>query len=253
MPSSITPVLDQGYVKYVAHMGSDESFIEAARMSVDSGFVSWEPYPGHPRGDAGLLAHLWHNAHTTPFEMGGLIIEVKAPIFVFREWMRHRTQGFNEMSGRYVPLPNENYAPYACDVAMRSLAAVESKNKQSRGVMDRVCTLDEARDWIENYLYPAYATAQRAYDHALNIGVPKELARLSTPVARYSRMRAIANPLNWMKFLTLRTPHSAQQEIRDYAEVVREIFAKQFPRTHALWQEGMELAEEFKAWKASRK
>ena len=249
----IVKVLDHGYVQYVEHMGSDERFIEAARMSVDQGFVSWEPYEGHPRGDAGLLAHLYHNAHTTPFEMGGLIIEVKAPILVFREWHRHRTQGFNEMSARYVPLPNENYVPDPNDVVMRSTVAASSKNKQARGVSERVCTLEEAIDWIGNYLIPAYDAAQRAYERGLEIGVPKELARLPTPVARYSRMRAVANPLNWMRFMTLRTPTAAQKEIRLYAAEVEGIFSQHFPRTHALWREGMALWEEFKAWRSKRK
>ena len=246
-------VLDYGYVEHIEHMGSDERFIEAARMSVDQGFVSWEPYPGHPRGDAGLLAHLYHNAHTTPFEMGGLIIEVKAPIMVFREWHRHRTQGFNEMSARYVPLPNENYIPDPMNLVRRSALAASARNKQARGTTNRVCSLDEAVEWIGSYLIPAYEACERAYQHGLNIGVPKELARLPTTVARYSRMRAVANPLNWMRFLTLRTPQNAQEEIRLYAAEVEGIFQTYFPRTHALWREGMELWQEFQKWRSERK
>lgn len=246
-------VLDHGYVEYIEHMGSDERFIEAARMSVDKGFISWDPYPGAPKGDAGLLAHLWMNQHTTPFEMGGIIIEVKAPIMVYREWHRHRTQGYNEMSARYIPLPNENYVPKAGDIVRRSEAAFTSKNKQQRSATDRVCSLDEVVEWVDHYLLPSYFMAQQAYEKGLEIGVPKELARLSVPVARYSRMRAVANPLNWMKFLTLRIPKTAQEEIRLYAEAFEQnIFKPLFPRTHTLWVEGMAMWKEFVEWRTAK-
>lgn len=119
-------VLDHGYVKFIEAWGSDERIVEAARMSTQKGFLGWGPdcsecrcntfditypdrkfKPGDPcpvcstklqAGDEKLLAFLWKNAHTTPFEMAGAIIEVQAPIFVFREWHRHRTQSYNEMS-----------------------------------------------------------------------------------------------------------------------------------------------------------
>jgi thymidylate synthase (FAD) len=97
-------VLDDGYVRVIEHWGSDERVIEAARMSTNKGFQGWDT-------DEKLLAYLYNNKHATPFEMAGLVIEVKAPLFVFREWHRHRTQSYNEMSARYVPLPDENYTP----------------------------------------------------------------------------------------------------------------------------------------------
>ena len=84
----IVNVLDHGYVKFVDSWGSDEQIIAAARQSTTGGFVSWEPYQGHPRGDLGLLEYLYTHKHMTPFEMAGLTIEVQAPIFVFREWHR---------------------------------------------------------------------------------------------------------------------------------------------------------------------
>ncbi len=90
--TNTTKLLDHGYLKFIERWGSDEAIIEAARMSTDGGFVSWDPYEGHPKGDAGLLAYLWRNKHSTPFEMAGLTIEVQAPILVFRQWHRHRTQ-----------------------------------------------------------------------------------------------------------------------------------------------------------------
>jgi thymidylate synthase (FAD) len=102
-------VLDSGYVDFIESWGSDERIIEAARMSTAKGFNGWGT-PEAP-GDEKLLAYLYNNNHATPFEMAGMVIEVKAPIFVFREWHRHRTQSYNEMSTRYVPLPDENYIP----------------------------------------------------------------------------------------------------------------------------------------------
>jgi thymidylate synthase (FAD) len=98
-------LLDHGYVELIESWGSDERIIEAARMSTGKGFTGWGT-PEKP-GDEKLLRFLWKNQHATPFEMAGMTIEVKAPIFVFREWHRHRTQSYNEMSARYVPLPDE--------------------------------------------------------------------------------------------------------------------------------------------------
>src|SRR5688572_22893827 len=108
-------ILDNGYIKYIEAWGSDESIIEAARMSTDKGFLGWEPGAcpkcvepdinchycegkGSIPGDKKLLARLWRLKHSSPFEMGGFTVEVQAPIFVFREWHRHRTQSYNEMS-----------------------------------------------------------------------------------------------------------------------------------------------------------
>ncbi len=223
-------ILDQGYIKLIEHWGSDERIVEAARMSVDKGFVSWEPYEGHPRGDFGLLSHLWHNKHATPFEMAGMIIEVKAPIFVFREWHRHRTQSYNEMSARYIPLPDENYWPDLNDLMTRG--NMQSSNKQAQGSGN--LSLHNACEWRER-LYRAYLAAQDAYEFGIEAGVPKELARLSVPVARYSAMRASANLRNWLAFLTLRNHPTAQKEIRVYAEAVSNMIEDLFPKTHSLF------------------
>src|SRR3990167_11190088 len=107
-------ILDHGYVELVTPnglWGSDEAIIEAARMSTGKGFQGWGPIDvyrdgtkvGEKSGDEKLLAYLWDNKHNTPFEMAGMVIEVKAPIFVFREWRRHRAQSSKEMSARYIP------------------------------------------------------------------------------------------------------------------------------------------------------
>jgi thymidylate synthase (FAD) len=218
-------VLDYGYVKAIEGWGRDESIIEAARMSTGKGFQGWE-------SDQKLLAFLYNNKHATPFEMAGLVIEVKAPIFVFREWHRHRTQSYNEMSARYIPLPDQNYVPTAAIILERIAAA--GANKQARGATDRVPTEQEVEKWLDE-LQDAYEVAESTYQRGLSLGIPKEIARSTVPVGRYSRMRASANLRNWLAFLTLRMAPNAQWEIRQYAYAVDQIIADRFPRTWELF------------------
>jgi thymidylate synthase (FAD) len=224
-------VLDQGYVALVETWGSDESIIEAARMSTGKGFKGWGT--DEQPGDEKLLRYLWENKHATPFEMGGAIFEIKAPIFVFREWHRHRTQSYNEMSARYTPLPDENYVP---NVGRLLMVNEQSTNKQAAGSGVKLSG-DDALAWLEE-LEEVYAHAQRVYEKGLAIGISKELARLPLPVARYSKMRAAANLRNWLAFLTLRDDDRAQWEIREFARVVHNMLAEHFPRSLALFDEG---------------
>lgn len=252
-------VLDHGYVELVESWGSDERVIEAARMSTGKGFLGWGPThadncefkdgsfePRSPDGGGGewgkcpctpkpgdekLLRFLWENAHATPFEMAGFVVEVQAPIFVFREWHRHRTQSYNEMSARYTPLPDVNYVPTVERVMLNG-----GSNKQAQGVGADL-TEKGARWFIEN-LRCGYRVAEEDYQSALARGVPKELARLVLPVGRYSRMRASANLRNWLAFLTLRAAPNAQWEIQQYARAVGAMVAQLFPRTWALFEEG---------------
>lgn len=245
------PVLDHGYLAYVEHWGSDERIVEAARMSTNKGFLGWDPGPcpdctgltvsdrlacqtcngkGVLAGDMKLLRYLYDNQHSTPFEMAGLVIEVQAPIMVFREWHRHRTQSYNEMSARYVPLPDVNYLP----TAERCLI-VGGTNRQANATAGAdELTHEAVLAWLEE-LADVYAHAERVYRSGLQRGIPKELARLPVPVGRYSRMRAQANLRNWLAFLTLRTDSRAQWEIRMFANVVAEILRQHFPRTMELF------------------
>lgn len=220
------PVLDDGYVSLVDHFGSDISIIEAARMSTNKGFEGWEK-------DGKLLRFLWENKHHTPFEMAGMTIEVKAPIMVFREWHRHRTQSYNEMSARYVPLPDENYIPEPGNVHERANA--QTGNKQAQGTETKSVTTSQVELWLSE-LQACYQTAQNVYELGLSLGIPKELARLPVPVARYSRMRASANLRNWLGFLKLRMAPNAQWEIRQYANAVGGLVADLFPRTWELFK-----------------
>jgi len=226
------PVLDSGYVQLVETWGSEERIIEAARMSTGKGFNGWGE-DGGPPGDEKLLRFLYENKHATPFEMAGLIIEVKAPIFVFREWHRHRTQSYNEMSARYTPMPDENYMP-----EVERCLIVSTKNKQAGAAAGaEEVNPEAAASWLDD-LQALYDQAEAVYQKGLRIGIPKEIARLPVPVARYSKMRASANLRNWLQFLTLRMHPAAQREIQSYARAVGHLVLENFPRTWELFCEG---------------
>ncbi len=224
-------VLDHGYVKFTEHWGSDERIIESARMSTDKGFLGWgtEEKPG----DEKLLSYLWKNKHSTPFEMAGMTIEIQAPIFVFREWHRHRTQSYSELSARYTPIPDVNYIP-SIERIMRNS---NGKNKQA-GTIKGAAEINEAQaELFRQELIQTCEMSEERYQRALKFGVPKELARLHIPVTRFSKMRASANLRNWLGFVTLRYADNPQEEIRDYAKVVHDILTEKFPRTLTLFDE----------------
>lgn len=223
-------VLDHGYVELVESWGSDQAIIESARMSTQKGFVGWGD--AEKPGDEKLLGYLWRNKHSTPFEFAGFVVEVQAPIFVFREWHRHRTQSFTEASARYAPLPALDYVP-----TMDRVLADGGTNKQA-GAAAGARKVDEvaAKAWLRK-VKSRYDQAEQDYTYALADGVPKELARILLPVGRYSKMRAQANLRNWLHFLGLRMAPNAQWEIRQYANAVASIVESLYPRTYALFSE----------------
>ena len=189
---------------------------------------------GKVRGDLKLLAYLWEHRHATPFEMAGVVLEVQAPIFVFREWHRHRTQSYNEMSSRYVPLPDLNYVP-----SVERLLSNSKTNKQAGLAKGAADLTPEKAEEYRVILRATYLTLEAIYQGALVSGVPKELARIHLPVGRYSRMRVSANLRNWLAFLTLRMDPAAQWEIRQYAEAVGETLSRLYPRTWELFSKGI--------------
>lgn len=217
-------LLDHGYVQYVEHWGSDERIIEAARMSTNKGFQGWDK-------DTKLLRYLWENHHATPFEMAGLVVEVQAPIFIFREWHRHRTQSYNELSSRYTELPDLYYVP-----SLARLMDGKQSTKNKQGSEDGGFNEQQAADF-ENAIREAGYRARGTYERLLKAGVARELARLVIPVNQYSRMRASANLRNWLAFLTLRLDPTAQWEIRQYARAVALFVQEKFPRTYTLFTE----------------
>jgi len=250
-------ILDHGYLKLVDSMGTEESIIEAARMSTGRGFEGWGPgyvcshcrirqgtgqeflstgdgrtHHAHnwepTKGDARLLARLYKDQHSTPFEMCQLVVEVQAPIMVFREWHRHRTQSFNEMSARYVQMPNLHYVPEPSRIQAQS-----ATNKQGSGAS----LPDDIGRKIADDLAVEQAEIYEHYDDLIDAGVAREIARLNTPVSRYSRMRASSNLRNWLHFLHLRMAPGAQWEIRQYANAVAEVIKVLWPRTYSLFEE----------------
>lgn len=248
-----TRVLDHGYVEYVEHWGSDEAIIAAARMSTGKGFLGWGPLEddcprckgdgdegpfacpecrgtGKKPGDEKLLRYLWGHRHHTPFEMAGLTVEVQAPIFVLRQWFTHRTQSRSEHSARYSALEPLDYLP-----TLDRLEREAGANRQARG--DAPLDRDAAARWLKE-LDAIYGLLESHYQRGLRAGVPREVARVVLPLARYSKMRCSANLRNWLHFLGLRLDGHAQGEIREYARAVGSLVAGHFPRTWALFTEG---------------
>jgi thymidylate synthase (FAD) len=195
-------VLDHGFVRLVDFMGSDLSIVRAARVSYDA---AWRA--GEDEGkDAKLIHRLWKDQHTSPFEAVTFTFEVKAPIFVFRQWMRHRTQSYSELSGRYRELPAIYYLPKPKDIGIQS-----KNNKQGRTITD--IDREESILKIDEHCKKAF----ELYEHLLRDDLPRELARMVLPLNTYSHMFTTLNLLNLFKFLTLRTDLHAQMEIRVYA------------------------------------
>ncbi len=247
-------VLDYGYVRFIESYGRGDAgvmeagIIEAARQSTQGNFRGWDvwhcsicgdnfsekiehDFCENPQwsNDEKLLSFLFNNdpKHSTPFEFCGLVIEVQAPIFVFREWHRHRTQSYNEMSARYAPLPDVNYIP-----DMERLFLTQKSNKQAQTLDGSELKEGVAKHWLQEIEH-IYERLEVLYQFGLRNSIPKELARIILPVGRYSKMRASANLLNWLKFLSLRMDKNAQWEIRQYANAVAQIISEEFPKTWA--------------------
>lgn len=258
-------VLDHGYLKVIRTWGSDEEIIETARMSTNKGFLGWDAGPcpscgqgrGHETapvcldcagkgtipGDAKLLRYLYEHKHSTPFEFAGLTVEVQAPIMVYREWHRHRTQGYSEMSARYVQMPNLHYVP-----SVRRIidSAKKSGNRQASGAgvllipgSHRDSSEEAMALEIQQLIRGEQKRIYDTYEQLISFGVAKEIARIDTPVSRYSRMRATGNLRNWLAFLTLRMDGAAQFEIRQFAWAIADAIERSFPRTWELALEGM--------------
>jgi len=196
-------VLDHGHVRLVDFMGSDLSIVRAAR-------VSFAAEPRQDGSDAKLIHYLLKNAHTSPFESVTFTFDVKAPIFIFRQWHRHRTWSFNEVSARYTELPEEFYTPEAAIVGKQS-----QSNKQARDIFPDEIVKGQrhaARIWMQ------CTAAFKRYRELLADGCPRELARSVLPVATYNHMFATVDLHNLFHFLKLRLHPHAQYEIRVYAE-----------------------------------
>lgn len=214
-------VLDHGFVRLVDHMGNDLSVVRAARVSYDSAWRAGE----NTGSDTRLIRHLMRNRHSTPFEAVEFQFEVKAPIFVLRQWHRHRTWTYNELSGRYRPLPEEFYVPDAATVGMQAAA-----NKQGRQPSDV-----ERGASVASYESRCRA-AFREYEWLLAQGWPRELARMVLPLSTYSHMFAKVNLWNLLHFLELRLDEHAQWEIRQYAAAILALIEPVVPVSVRAWR-----------------
>ena len=199
-------VLNHGLIRLIDHMGDDLSIVRNARVSYDA---EWRA--GEDSGsDARLIDYLYKNGHNTPFEAVSVTFEVKAPIFVFRQWHRHRTQSYNELSARYKELPEEFYVP-----ELEQITAQSTDNKQMR--------TDEQNpnaELIAEGIALQNSSSFAMYHDLLKAECPRELARSVLPVGTYSHMFATANLNNWFRFLGERLHTHAQYEIRVYAEEI---------------------------------
>ena len=221
------PVLDHGFVRVVDYMGDDAAVVQAARVSYGRG-------TRQVREDRGLIRYLLRHRHTTPFEMCEIKLHVKLPIFVARQWIRHRTANVNEYSARYSVLDGEFYVP-----APEHLAVQSSANRQGRG---EVLEGEEAA----RVLAILHQDAERAHDNyreMLNAdgdgnridgerdGLARELARINLPLSTYTQWYWKIDLHNLMHFLGLRADPHAQYEIRVYADEMMEILKAWVPLT----------------------
>lgn len=209
-------VLNHGELVLVDSMGSDQSVTQAARISNGAVMPAWRGAP-----DERLINFLAENGHMTPFEHATFKFYVKAPIFVIREWQRHRTFSYNERSARYKKLAPEFYIPDKVRVP-------DPNNKQSSRVIDDL----HWRQVVKEQLYSVYGKAWEVYEGLLDTGVARELARSVLPVGIYSEMYVTGNFRNWMHFLELRNTPEAQYEIRVYAKVIGDYLAEVMPLSY---------------------
>jgi thymidylate synthase, flavin-dependent len=220
-------VLDKGYVRLIDSMGDDLSIVRAARVSFNAEWRAGE----NEKSDEKLLRYLWRNRHTSPFEAVTFTFEVKAPVFVFRQWHRHRTQSYNEVSARYTELPDEFYIP-----ELEHIGTQSKDNKQARviGLVEsEVDGRQEELDEYEEHCKQSFVL----YKKLLSRGWPRELARMNLPFSTYSHMFDTVNLLNLLKFLDLRLHPHAQYEIQVYAKAILDLIRSVVPVTHNIYTE----------------
>jgi len=241
------PILDHGFVRVVDYMGDDTSIVQAARVSYGKGTKKVST-------DSGLIKYLMRHWHSTPFEMCEIKYHVKLPIFIARQWIRHRTANVNEYSARYSILDKEFYLP-----APENLAAQSQSNRQGRG---DVLEGEQAKKVLEllkgdaEQTYNNYETMlNERYDGSVinedGIGLARELARMNLTLNTYTQWYWKTDLLNLMNFLRLRADSHAQYEIRAYADVMLDTVKKWVPITYEAFMDyrvgGTEVSAKGKA------
>ena len=222
------PILDHGFIRVIDYMGNDASIVQAARVSYGKGTKKVNT-------DSGLIKYLMRHWHSTPFEMCEIKYHVKLPIFIARQWIRHRTANVNEYSARYSILDKEFYLPEE-----QNLAAQSVTNRQGRGDVlkgdQAKKVLDILKDDAER-TYKNYETMlNQRYDGSTIdenlIGLARELARMNLTLNTYTQWYWKTDLLNLMNFLRLRVDHHAQYEIRAYAEAMLDTLKRWVPTTY---------------------
>ncbi len=207
-------VLDKGFVRLVDYLGGDARIVQAARVSYGQGTKS-------VREDAGLIDYLLRHQHTSPFEQVVLTFHLKMPIFVARQWIRHRTARVNEISGRYSIMQNECYVPACDDIAYQS-----TNNRQGRST-DSIST--EEKQTVQSRFSDQQEQIFEGYQQLINKNIARELARINLPLSTYTEFYWQIDLHNLFHFLKLRCDMHAQKEIRDYANTLLEICRKTAP------------------------
>jgi len=214
------PVLDHGFIRVVDYMGDDSAIVQAARVSYGKGTKKVSE-------DRGLINYLMRHWHTTPFEMCEIKFHVKVPIFIARQWIRHRTANVNEYSARYSILDREFYMPN-----IENMAAQSSINHQGRGDVLQPEYAQKVLDLLKRDAMQAYDT----YEYLLNEkgeddrpGLARELARMNLPVNYYTQWYWKIDLHNLMHFLRLRADSHAQYEIQAYADAMIDVLKKWVP------------------------
>jgi thymidylate synthase (FAD) len=211
------PVLDHGFVRLDEAMADDLSVVNGARVSFAKHKTEMDD------SDAGLIRFLMRERHGTPFEHNAFRFHIRAPIFVAREWFRHRVGSFNEFSMRYARATDEFYIPAPEDV--RSQVG-------KPGAYSFEPVTDELAETTREELQQVYETAYAAYERLVELGVARELARAALPVGAYTEFYWTVNARALMNFLSLRNSETAQREIRRYAEACERFLAERMPITY---------------------
>ena len=227
LPSHYIKIHNHGFVGLVDHMGSDAAIVEAARVSYQTGTKA-------TRTDRALIRYLMRHKHTSPMEMCEVKLHIRAPIFVLRQWIRHRTASVNEESGRYSEIREMFFSPELDDLAPQSL-----DNKQGREGEFPLHKQKAIRNVIEANNEYSYAS----YKALLGEDLARELARITLPLTAYSSLYWKIDLHNLLHFLTLRTDSHAQKEIRDYADAILEIIRPLFPYAVEAWEDYQQQAK----------
>jgi thymidylate synthase (FAD) len=201
-------VLDQGFVRLVDYMGSDDAIVEAARVSYGHGTKK-------KREDRGLIRYLLRHQHTTPFEMVEFKFHVKLPIFVARQWIRHRTANVNEYSGRYSVMEDQFYVPPVSEIKHQSVT-----NRQGRD--EKEVDPELAGRFVE-YLNTTHRELYDQYVKFIDAGIAREIARIGLPLSLYTQWYWKIDLHNLLHFLKLRLDTHAQAEIREYAAAMAQM------------------------------